>query len=223
MRSLSSARASLPAPFIAPDQLLRLKRRVQAALGLILRTATFVAIAFGGGLASSWYASTHGMPFNIERNGAWVRWTHSAEMDADPYSIIRNNRLGTLPYAATFVGRWEATTDDAGRRLHSSCHYALQGPVPDAPWWSLHVYDDGGRLIPNPSGRFGFNAATLVTRPDATFRIDIARDARSGNWLPTPRGGRLVIVLEMQNRTGAEHAARVRQTTLPTITRVSCS
>jgi hypothetical protein len=223
MRSLNSARASLPAPIISPDQFMKLKRRLQAALGLILRTATFVAIAFGGGLASSWYASTHGMPFNVERIGPWVRWTHSAEVDADPYSIIRNNRLGILPYAATFVARWEASTDDAGRRLHSSCHYAVQGPLPDAPWWTLHVYDDEGRLISNPSGRFGFNAATIVPRLDNTFRIDIARDARPGNWLPTPRGGRLVLILEVQNRTGADHAANPREKMLPAITRVSCS
>ena len=40
--------------------------------------------AVGGGLFTSWYASTQGLPFTTERSGPWVRWTHSAQLDADP-------------------------------------------------------------------------------------------------------------------------------------------
>jgi len=222
MRSFRSAPARLAPSPIASDSLRRLKRRIQAAIGLILRVTVFVVIAVGGGLFTSWYASTHGLPFTTERSGPWVRWTHSAQLDADPYSTIRNDRLGILPYSSTFVARYEASTDDAGRRLHSSCHYAIQGPLPDADWWRLHVFDQDGRPIANPANRFGFNAATIIDRPDGTFRIDVARDARPGNWLPVPRGGRLVVVLEILNRTGAAGALRQRTRTLPTISRVSC-
>ncbi len=222
MRSFPSAPASFSARPITREQLTRLKRGLQTGLGLILRVAAFLLIAVGGGLFTSWYASTHGIAINTERAGPWVRWSLAGRLDADPYSVIRNNRLGALPYSATFVARYEANADDAGRRLHSSCHYAIEGPAPNSPWWRLHVFDQDGRLIPNPSNRFGFNAATIVTRPDGTFRVDVARDARPGNWLPTPRGGRLVIVLEILNRTGAAGVPRENRRVLPSISRVSC-
>lgn len=222
MPSFLPAHASRLSNPTASEQFTRLKRRVQAAIGLILRVAVFVAIAFGGGLATSWYATTSGLPFTTERSGPWVRWMNSAQLDADPYSQIRNNRLGIFPYSSTFVARYEARADNAGRRLHSSCYYAIQGAVPDSTWWRLHVFDQNGRLIPNPSNRFGFNAATIIPSPNDTFRINVARDARSGNWLPTPRGGRFVIVLEILNRTGAAGVLRDNARTLPTISRVSC-
>lgn len=222
MRSFLSAPASLALSPFTSEQLTWAKRRVQAALGLILRVVTFLVIAVGGGLFTSWYATTHGIPLTTERVGPWARWTHSAMLNADPYSMIRNDRLSILPYSATFVTRYEATTDDGGRRLHSSCHYAVQGPVPDATWWRLHVFDQNGRMIPNSADRFGFNAATIVTQSDGRFRVDVARDARPGNWLPTPRGGRLVLVLEILNRTGAADLARASERVLPTISRVSC-
>ena len=104
-------------------------------------------------------------------------------------------------------------------------HRLLTGdpqPPPDADWWRLHVFDQHGRPIANPANRFGFNAATIIDRPDGTFRIDVARDARPGNWLPVPRGGRLVVVLEILNRTGAAGALRERTRALPAISRVSC-
>jgi hypothetical protein len=222
MRSFQSAPVSLATNPMASEALMRLKRRIQAAIGLILKVGLFLAIAVGGGLFTSWYASTKGLPLTTERSGPWVRWTHSAQLDADPYSIIRNNRLGMLPYSSTFVARYEAITDDAGRRLHSSCHYAIQGPIPNANWWRLHILTQDGRLIANPANRFGFNAATIIDRPDGTFRIDIARDARPGNWLPVPRGGRLVVVLEILNRTGATGVLGNDARALPAISRVSC-
>jgi len=222
MRSFLSAPASFAVGPITSERFTHFKRRVQAVIGLIVRVTVFIAIAVGGGLFTSWYASTHGIAINTERVGSWVRWTHAGQLDADPYSAIRNNRLGTLPYSATFIARYEAARDDAGRRLHSSCHYAIQGPVPNASWWRLHVFDQYGRLIPNTANRFGFNAATIVSRADGTFRIDVARDARPGNWLPTPRGGRLMLVLEVLNRTGAADVPRENQRVLPAISRVSC-
>ena len=184
------------------DHFMRIKRVVQSALGLIIKVATFFGIAVFGGLFTSWYVIDQGAAFNTERAGPWVKWTMGGRIEADPYSLIRHDQHAMLVFSSTFVSRYEATFDDSGRRLHSACHYVIEGQPPVADWWSLNVFDSKGRLIPNASNRHGFNAATVVTAADGGMRIDLARDARPGNWVPTSRAGRLVVVLEVQNRTG---------------------
>jgi len=205
------------------DTFLRFKRSLQSTLGLILKVTTFLVIAVFGGLISSWYFINHGVAFNTERVGPWVKWTMGGRLQSDPYSLIRLNRNEMLVFASTFVSRYEASFDDDKRRLHSACHYALSGRLPDSPWWSLNVYDSAGRLIPNASNRHGFNAATVVAAPDGAFRIDLAREARPGNWIPTSRAGRLSIVLEIQNLTGDTGVPADAETlSLPTIERIGC-
>ena len=205
------------------DTFIRFRRGLQSALGLILRVATFIIIAVFGGLLSSWHLINNGTAFNTERIGPWVKWTKGGNLASDPYSLIRHNRSEMLVFSSTFVSRYEATFDDGKRRLHSACHYALSGPLPDSPWWSLTVYDSSGRLIPNSSNRHGFNAATVVAGADGTFRIDLAREARPGNWIPTSRAGRLSVVFEVQNRRGdADVPADDEPLSLPTIERIGC-
>ena len=205
------------------DHFVRLKRALQSALGLIAKVSTFLGIAIFGGLFSSWYVIEQGASFNTERIGPWVKWTLGGRLNADPYSLIRYNQNTMLVYSATYVSRYEATFDDSGRRLHSACHYAIEGPAPAADWWALTVFDAKGRLIPNSANRHGFNAATVVPAGDGSIRIDLAREARPGNWLPTSRAGRLVVVFDIQNRTGeAGVPADETQRALPSIKRIGC-
>lgn len=187
---------------ITPDHFVRLKRVLQSTLGLILKISTFLTIAVFGGLFSSWYVINNGASFNTERIGPWVKWNMGARINADPYSLIRHDRNAMLVFSSTFVSRYEAKVDDQKRRLHSACHYAIEGQPPSTSWWSLNVYNAEGRLIQNASHRHGFNTATVVPNTDGTVRIDLAREARPGNWVPTSRAGRLVVVLEVQNQTG---------------------
>lgn len=213
----------MAASIITTDHFVRIKRALQSTLGLILKVVTFVSIALFGGLISSWYVISNGASFNTERSGPWVKWTLGGRLDADPYSLIHYDRHAMLVFSSTFVSRYEARVDDQGRRLHSSCHYAIQGQPPETPWWSLNVFDSQGRLVINDAGRHGFNAATVVPNNDGTIRIDLAREARPGNWVPTSRAGRIVVVLEVQNRTGdASVPAAGTATPLPAIKRISC-
>ena len=73
MRSFLSAPASFAVGSIASERFTRFKRGVQAVIGLITRVTVFIVIAVGGGLTTSWYASTHGIALNTERVGPWVR------------------------------------------------------------------------------------------------------------------------------------------------------
>lgn len=212
-----------PSSIITPDHFIRIKRALQSALGLIVKLTTFLCIAVFGGLFSSWYVIGYGASFNTERIGPWVKWTMSGRLDSDPYSVIRQDKRAMLVFSSTFVSRYEAAFDDSNRRLHSACHYAIEGAAPSSDWWSINVYDDEGRLIPNAMNRYGFNAATVVPNADDSIRIDLAREARPGNWIPTSRAGRIIVVLEMQNRTGDAAVLDNDETTvLPSIRRVDC-
>lgn len=212
-----------PPAIITPDHFIRIKRALQSALGLIVKLTTFVFIAVFGGLFSSWYVIGYGAAFNTERVGPWVKWTMSGRLNSDPYSLIRQDQRAMLVFSSTFVSRYEAAFDNSNRRLHSACHYAIEGPAPSSDWWSLNVYDAEGRLVPNASNRHGFNAATVIPNTDASIRIDLAREAHPGNWVPTSRAGRIVVVLELQNRTGdAVVPDDGEELVLPSIRRIDC-
>jgi hypothetical protein len=55
-----------------------------------------------------------------------------------------------------------------------------------------------------------------MRRPDGSFLVTLARDARPGNWLPTGGAGRLTLVLTIIE------GGDVTGTGLPEIRRVAC-
>lgn len=181
----------------------------------------FVGAAVATGLFTSWYAINQGLAFNTERAGPWVLWTYAAAADYEPYTRARFVSLGSLTLSADRVLRYEARVDNEGRRLHSSCVYAIEGGPLNTSWWTLGVFDGEGRLIPNPAERYGFNRTTVARNARGRFRITLARDAQPGNWIPTASAGRMVLILE-----ALEPDLAPDETTIsivpPTIRRVSC-
>ena len=203
--------------------LVRIKRTLQSAIGAITKVAVFLTIALVGGGLSSWYAVESGTRFNAERIGPWTKWSNAGRPNADPYSRARFNKRSELIFNADLAARYEATSDSEGRLLHSSCDYALEGMQVPGAWWSLAVFDGEGRLIPNPAERYGYNASTVMRRADGTFIINLSRDAKPHNWIPTSRAGSLVIVLEIQQQSGATTIETdTRGTVLPEIRRSGC-
>jgi hypothetical protein len=156
-----------------------------------------VGIALVGGIGSSLYFIETGTRLTTIAVGPWVAWTSAGTPDADPYTRARMARRGSLPLSASIALNFEARTDEEGRRLHSGCDYVLESARMDEGWWSLTVYDEEGRLIPNAADRYALNTATVVRNPDGAFAVNLARDARPGNWLPTGNAGRLTLVLTL--------------------------
>lgn len=215
----------LPAPIAR--RLDRLRARAAIATTYGARVAIFVGIAFGGGLGSAAYMTSQPTRLTAERNGSWTAWTSQGRPDADPYTRVRFSRVGNFPLNFAAVATYEATTDSEGRRLQSACEYVIEGAEPPASWWSLAVYDDSGRLIPNPADRHAFNSANIARSLDGRLRIVLARDARPGNWLPTGAGGRLTLVLVT---VGSSNDAAIdeptgggRRPNLPVIKRGPCA
>lgn len=203
--------------------LMRIKRMLQTGFALITKVTVFLLIAVVGGSLSSWFAVEGGTHINTERIGPWTKWSNAGRPGADPYSRVRFNNRSELVFNADQATRYEATSDSAGRLLHSSCDYVLEGMRVPGAWWSLAVFDAAGRLIHNPANRYGFNASTIARQVDDNFTIHLARDAKPYNWIPTSRAGRLVIMIEIQPQSGRESIDTDQETVqLPQIRRTGC-
>jgi hypothetical protein len=207
-----------------PKLLDRLRAAGDAAIGAVAKTGLFLGIALIGGIGTSWYLIETGLWLTTRTAGPWVAWTQAATADADPYTRARFARHGSLPLSASVATTYEARTDDDGQRLHSSCEYLVEGEGLEAGWWSLAVFDDGGRLIQNAAERYAYNSATIARSGDGRFIVTLARDARPGNWLPTDGAGRLTLMLTLleSSTEGAGPEADADKPRLPSIRRIAC-
>lgn len=182
----------------------------------------FVMIAVVGGLGSSWYMIERGNGMTTRSAGPWVAWVAAGRADADPYTRAHFIRRGMLPVSSALALTLEAVVDNEGQRLHSSCEYLIEGDEPPGRFWSLSVFDEQGRLIPNPAERYSYNSATLLRTPGGRFSIALARSARPGNWLPTGGAGRVALVLTVEEQREGGAPANAQSWAPPAIRRVSC-
>ena len=202
--------------------LLKFKRRLVSAVLRLAEGLAVVAIVLFGGLGTSWYMVEAGSRLTTARKGPWLVWTSAARPDADPYTRAHFVQAGTLPVSAEVERTYVARVDDGGERLHSSCEYALEGKLTKAGWWSLAVFDERGRLIPNPADRYAFTGQTVAVTSAGGFIVALAREARPGNWLPVGGAGRLAIVLNVVDQRTPDSASVPDDFALPTIRKVAC-
>jgi hypothetical protein len=189
----------------------------------LVNLALFVGISLGGGLASAWYMIEAGSRLSTRTFGPWVTWMAAGRPDADPYTRAHTARNGLLPLSSTAELTFKAKTDSRGAQLSSACDYAVVMDDFDPVWWSLAVYDGQGRLIANAADRYAFSSTSAMRRPNGSTVISLSRDARPGNWLPTGRSNRIVLVLTVQDAawaTAVHDGASTRS--MPQIVRSAC-
>jgi hypothetical protein len=189
----------------------------------LLNIVVFAVLGLAGGLGSAWYMIEAGSRLSTRSFGPWVAWISAGRLEADPYTRAHTARNALLPLSSTLQVVFRAKTDSSGGRLTSTCDYALLIDDLSPAWWSLAVFDVQGRLIPNPAERHAFNSATAMREPDGRALVTVARDARPGNWLPSGRGNRIVLVLTVQDQATASivHEGGAPKA-LPEIQRTSC-
>lgn len=205
-------------------QIYRLKQTMRRVLHALSDWALFIGVVLIGGIGSHWYMVHAGSVFSVHRIGPWESWSHAARRDSDPYTRAHFARIGMLPLSSEISRSYVARKDSDGGDLYSSCDYTIEGQDFDARWWSLTVFDHEGALIPNPAARHAFSRDTVAITPNGGFVIAVARDARSGNWLPTGGAGRLALMLVLQDGhvSIAENQRRAAEDSLPSITKVKC-
>ena len=200
----------------------KLRRRVVTTIARVLEGLIVVTIVLAGGLGSSWYMVEAGSRLTTAKFGPWMTWTAAARPNADPYTRAHFASAGTLPVSAEVQRSYIARVDSAGERLHSSCEYLVEGKLPNADWWSIAVFDERGRLIPNSADRHAFTGQTIALSSAGNFVITLAREARPGNWLPTGGAGRLALALNVADQHTAEPGADSTASVLPAIRKVKC-
>jgi hypothetical protein len=189
----------------------------------LLNLALFLGVSLGGGLATAWYMIEAGSRLSTRTFGPWVTWVAAGRPEADPYTRAHIARNGLLPLSSTAVLTFKAKTDSRGSQLSSACDYAVIMDDFDPTWWALAVYDGQGRLVANAADRYAFNSSTAMHRVDGSTVINLSRDARPGNWLPTGRSNRIVLVLTVQDAswaTAIHDGANPRS--MPQIVRSAC-
>jgi len=189
----------------------------------LLNLALFLGVALGGGVASAWYMIEAGSRLSTRSFGSWVTWPSAGRPEADPYTRAHVARNTELPLSSTAELTFKAKTDNRGAWLTSSCDYAVVMEEFDPIWWDLAVYDLQGRLVANPADRHGFNSNTAMRDLDGRTVVTLARDARPGNWLPSGRGNRVVLVLTIQdaNMANSIHNGGSLKS-MPEIVRTGC-
>ena len=201
----------------------KVQKRLSILFALLGDWAAFIGVVLILGLGTSWYMIDIGLPLTTERQGPWTSWTSAGRPDADPYTRAHFARYGTLPFSAELSLAYVAFADSDGRRLHSSCDYSVEGTEPGTSWWSLSVFDDHGLLIANPAQRYAFTSQSIALRPNGSFLVTLARDARPGNWLPTGGAGRLALMFTtLDPSTPLLSRPNQEARPLPTIRRDQC-
>mgnify|MGYP001262190777 CR=1 FL=1 len=194
-----------------------------AIINFLLRGVVFLSIAVFGGLGTAWALIHSGSYLTTTREGPWATWHSAGRKDADPYTRANIVRTTALPISSTLALTWRAVRDADNSRLHSSCAYHIDMGTFEAEWWSLNVFDDTGRLIPNSAQRHAFNTATAARDPNGAISIVVSRDARPGNWLPTTGAGRFVLVLTVQDPNWVAAVVNSeREVILPPISTLEC-
>lgn len=189
----------------------------------LINLVVFSALAFGGGIGTAWYMIEGGSRLSTRAFGPWVTWSSAGRPEADPYTRAHVVRNGLLPVSSTLEVTFRAKTDGTGGRLTSSCDYLVTLTNGEPDWWSLAVFDGQGRLVQNGADRYAFNHRTAMREPDGSVAITVARDARPGNWLPSGRSGRIVLVftaLDAGVAASVNDGGQVKA--LPDIQRTGC-
>lgn len=200
----------------------KFKRTLLTASARVIEAAIVATIILMGGLGSSWYMVEAGSRLTTAKLGPWTTWTAAARPDADPYTRAHFVNAGTLPVSAQIQRTLVARVDQNGDRLHSSCEYLIEGSLAKVEWWSIAVFDERGRLIPNEADRHTFTGQTVALAHAGNFAITLAREARPGNWLPTGGAGRLALVLNITENRTPDSATKLVAAQMPTIRKVKC-
>lgn len=174
------------------------------------------------GLALTYQVLLHGISFNAVHAGPWTGLPKNGSLDIDPYARAILARTAELPLGNAEGLSFVARTDSAGAPLQPRCEYTVSGSVPPTRYWTLSLLTPNGFLIDNPAKRFGFTSAEIVRAADGKFEINVAREARPGNWLPLGATRAYVLMLRLYDTLFDFGASNVEAAALPKIVRGRC-
>ena len=162
------------------------------------------------------------------KNGCWIV---NPKMDlSNRHQRARVAVAGLFALRESEVLYFVASQDNEGRPLSSTHEYVLEGPSPDARYWSYTLYDGDFFLIDNPDNIYGYNMdniqyidepveVELPSNTSGNHQITLSKKPSDNNWLPTGNANQLYITLRMYNPS-PEVYNNLEDVVLPTIRRI---
>jgi hypothetical protein len=191
----------------------------------MLRILSLFLVLFGGaaiGIYTAMLALDANLSGDFVRAGPWeIRMSESLDT-ADPYARAERARSGAIPLAAGEGFTLAAHNDSDGRPLDGHCLYRVAGDMPAARFWSLTLFDDDGRLVPNAARRQSYSSTELSRDDKGRYEISVASDVQPGDWLPAPDKGRFTLLLRLYDTPVGAGASVTRQQ-VPAISRQACA
>ena len=196
---------------------------VVALLRVPVLVSIALAIAFGGGVASSIYALDHVARHEALTVGPWAAWPDLQTARADPYALAYRARRGDILLGEAEGLAFTARTDSSGRPLTGACRYEISGNTPAARLWTLRATDASGRPLEwgDPALPHGFQSHDVLRRSDGSFAITVSDTAAPGNWLALGGKGPVEFVLTLFDTPAAGNAGLIGLD-MPAIRRLGC-
>ncbi len=189
-------------------------------MGFLVRLVLAVVAGVLLGIASAWALLDRVADQQFVANGAWRIAPDAGSATAGLYTraAIAKDALLALPRTEALY--LNATHDDSGAALVSTCSYTVAGGALPAAWWSLTAYDSHGFLIANPQHRYSFPGSE-VAAADGSFSVVVSRDAVPGAWLPLGDTKRFSLTLRLYQPT-ASAAGNPKSFLAPRIVKGAC-
>ena len=162
-----------------------------------LRAASAMLAGVGIGLFATVLSLNAGYGFNSLRAGAWTAWPHIGGADIDPYARAVISRSGEAPLGRDQGLAFIARANSNGAPLSADCEYRIVDPLPAARFWTIALASPDGRLLANPTERYGYSSVDVLRKEGGAFEIDVAREARPGNWLSPGESKGFVVMLRL--------------------------
>ncbi len=180
-------------------------------------------VAAAIGLGATWFTLTRGVAFGSLSIGAWKAWPKTGSQQIDPYAHAGIARSGELPIGVGDGVAFFARTDDAGDEFDGRCSFTMSGMTPPARYWTVTLYDVEGRPVANATDRHGFTSEEIVREGNGRFSIEVAPQARPGNWLPTGGIERFVLVWRLYDTPIGVASRTMKDGPMPAVVRKGCS
>ena len=189
---------------------------------MLWRFLLALAIGIPAGAALSWNAVRTERSFGSVTIGSWTAWPGQGSPEADPYLRARVAAEAIVPLGVAEGIEFEANGDANRRPLERRCNYRLEGPMPQARFWTLSAMDDAGRVIGAAEGQHATaHSSSLLREPDGTAPVSLGPRPAPGNWLPVTGTGPLTLKLRLYDAASAGDLALL-EPIMPRITLVSC-
>jgi len=189
---------------------------------LVVNVIAIALIGLVVGGLSAWYSIQRNHGLGGIESGPWTAWPFAGGADADPYTMAKVSRDGTIPLGATEGLAFEASTDNENRELDRECDYIISGVTPPSKLWTLAAYSETGEPVkPATGGKPAMQSGKLLRFADGSFRIAASQMPRAGNWLGISGEGKFYLVLRVYD-TPVTGTSGIVSPVMPNIIREGC-